>query len=179
MRVKDKFEQRKIEREITNKVNSKSAAKIKHFYQNKKSSLGSDELYRLTVALIRMYPVYLQIIENVDELRSKKGMGMDFIKSSNISNPTETDAFENMDIRKKSGEALVMVKIIESAFKTIPEEYRLGVYLHLVEKMSYKNKRFDFANRNTWKKWTSRVIEKVAMQRYPDAVIIMRNINNN
>ncbi len=128
--------------------------------------LGGSAKYKWLVLKIQEYPINLALLELAESgikppcsaVREARGAGY-------VSRPTERKAIEIAELKKRITE-------VELALSVVPEEYRNGVLYHTINYgskssgrgrgSSWREDRYDFAHRNTWKKWKTKFLLEYA-----------------
>lgn len=143
-------------------ISYKVIHRIKNEYQLKRSRyyLGSDHLYREMVYYIRQYPEYIRLLDIAAEDCPSSRMDIP-ARSNQVSQPTERQALRHISLQ----ECEHRIHIINDALLTIPDQYRDGVFEHVVYQTDYCDKLYYYANINTWKRWTQKFIYEVAVRR--------------
>lgn len=117
-------------------------------YQSKESKL-SRAVYMQTVYFIRGHDDRREEYRRVLEGGGCPPDGTP--RGTNKGDPTALKAERLVELSKK-------ISAVEGALKSVPEEYRLGVY----GSVAYRDRLPDYANKNTWSKWRMRFIVRVA-----------------
>lgn len=117
-------------------------------YKNKNSKL-SHSVYMQTIYFIRGHDDRCEEYRRILEGGSLPPDGTP--KGTNRSDPTALKAERLAKLSKK-------ISAVERALKSVPEEYREGVYMSI----AYRDRLPDYANKNTWSKWRMRFISRVA-----------------
>ena len=106
--------------------------------------------YMYTRWYIRRYPQLMQQREEILEGSAAPADGQP--RGTGISNPTlsKTEQLEDVNVK---------LFPITAGLESIPEEYRRGVFEHIVYRRMYP----DFAAISTWKRWEQRYIYFVSL----------------
>ena len=126
------------------------------------SVFGGAAKYKWLVLKIQEYPVNKAMLELAEKnvgpagCRVKERPGPQYISS-----PTEKTAVRLADLRRR-------IREVDRALLAVPEEYRAGVLYHTIHYgtksigrrcgSAWEDDMFDFAHKNTWKKWKVRFI---------------------
>ena len=127
---------------------------------------GGSEKYKWLVLKVREYPVNLALLEIEENRMFPCGHSvMEIPELRGISRPTEDRALEIADLKRRIAE-------VEMALQVVPEEYRNGVLYHTINHGSkgsgsgrgsaWSEHKYDFAHKNTWKKWKTRFLLEYA-----------------
>lgn len=144
-------------------VSYKVIHRLKNEYQLKRSRyyLGSDHLYREMIYYIRQYPEYIRLLSVVEDGTPGRSDADMPAKTNQVSQPTERQALRHISLQ----ECEHRIDIIDDALLTIPDQYRNGVFEHVVYQTDYCDKIYYYANINTWKRWTQKFVYEVAIRR--------------
>lgn len=136
------------------------SSKIQQDYQRKKSKyyLGSDSLYKEILYTIRQYPIYKKQLTVIEAEATAINCNINdvYIKSLTQKSKVEIYAVKIADLKNK-------IETIDRSITVIPDEYKKGVWEHVVYKLPYSNPIFDLADISTYKKWCQKFIYTVAV----------------
>jgi len=128
--------------------------------------LGGSAKYKWLVLRIQEYPVNLALLQLAQADLGAKGHCVREVPGVRYqARPTEDRAIEIAELRKRIAE-------VEKALSAVPREYRNGVLYHTINHGSrssgrgpgctWTDEKFDFAHKNTWKKWKTRFLLEYA-----------------
>ena len=126
------------------------------------SVFGGPAKYKWLVLKIQEYPINKEMLRLAGgDITPSAGLLRERCSSGYMARPTEVKAMRIAELRRR-------VEEVDAALRTIPEEYREGVLYHTVHYgtrsmgrtagTAWDDRRFDFAHKNTWKKWKTRFI---------------------
>ncbi len=123
---------------------------------------GGPVKYRWLVSKVQEYPVNKALLALAEkDIGPAPPCVREVPQGTYTARPTETNAVRLADLSRR-------VKEVETALETIPEEYREGVLYHTINHgnkgigasygSAWSEPYFDFAHKNTWKRWKTRFL---------------------